>query len=76
MKIAYWLPVYIIALIIFYYSSLSSPLDGTGTGLSSWIFHVVEYFVLSVAAYFAFKNTEKLGNYRMNTILFVLLFAI
>ena len=76
MKIVYWLPVYVIALIIFYYSSLSSPLAGAGTGLSSWIFHVVEYFLLSMAAYFAFKNNWKLGNYRLNTLIFTLLFAV
>ena len=76
-KWLYWGIVYVIAVAIFYFSSLSYPLGkDSAAGLSSWIFHIVEYAMLSLAVYFAFKSSKKLSNYRLNTLLFILLFAI
>jgi VanZ family protein len=76
-RMVYWIVVYLIAVVIFYFSSLSYPLGKPGAiGLSSWVFHLVEYAVLSMAAYFAFLNDNRFVNKRVSTILFVLMFAV
>ncbi len=73
----YWIPVYAIAVIIFYFSSLSQPIGSkVGGGFSSWFLHIVEYGLLGVAAYLAFKNDNNFKYKRMSTILFVVMFAI
>lgn len=76
-KLAYWISVYAIAVAIFYFSSLSLPLDGkAGEGLSGWMMHIVEYAVLSIAVYLAFKNASNIKEKRLATFMFVFLYAI
>lgn len=73
----YWVPVYFIAVIIFYFSSLSSPFGENAVyGFSDWMLHIMEYSIFSFTVYFAFLKDNRFENKKMSTLLFVLLFAI
>jgi len=76
-NLIYWIPAYLVAVIIFYFSSLSYPLgQGGGTGFSGWMLHIMEYTVFSFTVYFAFLKDDRFENKKMSTLIFILLFAV
>lgn len=73
----YWLPVYLMAFIIFYFSSLSTIPDPLSLKTPNYIKHLAEYAIFSLLVLIAFKNTKKFeSNYSLFTIIFITLFAI
>ncbi len=76
-NLIYWIPVYIVAVIIFYFSSLSYPLgENAEPGFSDWMLHIMEYSIFSFTVYFAFLKDDRFENKKISTLIFILLFAV
>ena len=79
--VKYWLPVIIYIVFIYYLSSLSNPLEQIVPekaliyfDFQYFIYHIIEYAILSLLFYRALKFTSK--NPQTSTILFTILYAI
>lgn len=75
--VKYWLPVYLIAFIIFYFSSLSNVPEPFLVKTPDYLKHFVEYFVLSIFVFRAFKHTAIFSEkHLLWTFIFITLFGI
>ena len=79
--IIYWLPVILYALLIFYLSSLSTPLFKVEQVISMKlpdttliVLHIIEYLILSLLLYRALNNT-KINNALTLTILITIIYG-
>jgi VanZ family protein len=71
----YWLPVFVYAGLIFYFSSLSAiPPVIIKIIPQTLIWHMIEYAILSILLFRAFINSKS-DNFRNNTILLAILIA-
>ncbi len=75
-SILLWLLVYVYAILIFYFSSLSI-LPKSISVIPDYIGHFIQYLGFSFLVFLAIKNTELLNKkIIINTIIFVALFAL
>mgnify|MGYP001558830779 CR=1 FL=1 len=77
----YWLPVIFYLGIIYYFSSLANPLEQTIPikmltyfDFQRFVYHIIEYAILSLLIYRAFKIVSK--NPQTLSILFTVIYAI
>lgn len=72
-QMVYWVPVYFYAGLVFYLSSIPQIIPpATGVYYSTWILHIIEYFLLSLLLFRALLNSK----FRKRALLFAVLIAI
>jgi VanZ family protein len=77
--IKYWVPLYVYAGIIFYFSSLPRPLPEIGLPCFDKILHICEYAVFGLLSARAFKNSSRkalIENFKIFAILVTLAYGI
>lgn len=75
----YWIPLYLYAGIIFYFSSISKPLPETNIPFFDKALHICEYIVFGFLASRAFKNSPRkvfFENFKSLAILVSILYGI
>ncbi len=79
--IKYWFPVLLYTIIIYYFSSLSNPINSIVPNnlqlyfdFNTFIYHTIEFAILNLLIYRALKTTSK--NPQTLSILFTILYAI
>jgi len=75
----YWVPLYIYAGIIFYFSSIPKPLPEIDIPFFDKALHICEYAVFGLLASRAFKNSPRKGffeNFKIMAILISILYGI
>lgn len=75
--VKYWIPVYLMAFVIFYFSSLSRLPEPLVIKTPDYIKHFTEYLFFSFLVFRAFNNTNSFKlNHSLFTFIFISLFAI
>jgi VanZ family protein len=77
--IKYWLPLYIYAGIIFYFSSIPKPLPEVSILFFDKILHICEYALFGVFSARAFKNSSRktlIENFKIFAIVLTVLYGI